>query len=153
LKQAGVHILLLITSLIFSALASQANQPIALVDVKGTAREFDSVLTHISSPEFEALLARRRNVRRQGYANVLLDELNQDSLSAIISFLKYNLHKAFFLPSTQLVKIIPKPQQQISTPIVLDYPNGFIVIEWMQDRIHRRAVDAFEPNPWEKERK
>ena len=90
---------------------------------------------------------------QKGYANVLLDELNHDSLSAIISFLKHRLHKMFSLPTTQLIKVIPLPKQEVAVPITLEYPNGYIVIDWKQDKIYRRINDDFSDNPWEKKEK
>ncbi|MEK7249897.1 MAG: hypothetical protein AAB209_05670, partial [Bacteroidota bacterium] len=95
--------------------------------------------------------ARHRTILQTGYANVLLDELFEDSLSAIISFLKCKLHKAFSLPTTQLIKVIPLPKQVLTVPIILDYPTGFIVIETGQNKIYRRVVDTIPNDPWEKE--
>lgn len=119
-------------------------------NMERTARKFDEMLSTVSSPEFDALVARHHAVVQHGYANVLLDELNQDSLSAIISFLKYRLYKTFSLPTTQLVKVIPLPEQEVSAPIILNYTNGFIVIDWKQDKTYRRVVDDNSDNPWEK---
>lgn len=111
---------------------------------------FEEIIAQTTSPEFEHLLARHRIVLQNGYANVLLEVLYQDSLGGIISFLKCKLHKTFSLPHTQLVKVIPIPQQQITTPIILNYTNGYIVIEWGQNKIYRYILDDFPTDPWQK---
>jgi len=144
-------VLLLTASLTLCAFSFQSDSLLTPTNTERTAREFDKLLSETSSPEFDALLSRHRAVVQKGYANVLLDELNHDSLSAIISFLKYRLHKTFSLPTTQLIKVIPLPKQELTVPIILDYPTGFIVIETGQDKIYRRVVDTIPNDPWEKE--
>ena len=109
---------------------------------------FEELIAQATSPEFEQLLARHRTILQNGYANALLDVLYQDSLSGIISLLKCRLHKMFSLPHTQLVKVIPIPEQQIATPIILNYRNGYIIIEWGQNKIYRYILDDISADPW-----
>ncbi len=141
-----------IASLCFSAFSFQVDHPFSILKSLPRA-DFETVIARATSPEFEQLRSRHQSILRTGYTNVLFDQLHQDSLSAILSFLRYRLHKLFSLPHTQLVKVIPMPRQKISVPIVYDYPNGYIVIESGQNKIYRRISDEFLADPWEKAQK
>ena len=112
--------------------------------------DFEHVIAQTTSPEFERLEAKHRAIHRDCYTNVLMDELHQDSLSAVISLIKHRLHAAWSLPHTQLVRVIPVPEQRIEAPIVLNYRNGYIVIEWMQNKIYRHVPDDIPGDPWQK---
>jgi hypothetical protein len=118
--------------------------------VIGRQGESAYLIAETSSPEFEHLVAQHRRTQQFGYTNVLFDEVQQDSLGALISFIKSRLHSLFSLRHTQLVKVIPVPQQEISTPIVVDYSIGYIVIEWKQIKLYRRVDLSFNTDPWEK---
>jgi hypothetical protein len=55
----------------------------------------DYILLHIDEmapPGYKKQKEIRRNFQQKGYTNILYDVLNQDGLSALISFLKVNLH-------------------------------------------------------------
>ncbi len=138
-----------IASLCLSAFSFQVDHTFSVFESHLRA-DFETMIAQATSPEFEQLQSRHQSIIRKGYADVLFDQLRQDSLSAILSFLKYRLHKLFSLPHTLLVKVIPMPQQRISVPIIYDYPNGYLVIESGQNKIYRRINNDLPPDPWEK---
>ncbi len=112
--------------------------------------EFESVLARVTSPEYDQMLQQHQRVIQNGYSNVLKDLLHQDSLSGIISLLRLQLFRTFSLSHTVLVKVIPIPKQEIGTPIFLNYKNGYMVIEWGQDKIFRYVPNNFPMDPWSK---
>jgi hypothetical protein len=115
-------------------------------DLDSLTHAFARELERLPSPAFDAL---HRSVHQNGYANVLYDELKQDSMSAFAAFLRMKLHKAFSIPHIALVAVLPNPGQEIHSPIVINFSTAFIVMEWQQTTIYKRAPETLPDDPWE----
>lgn len=114
-------------------------------NVDSLKKVFMNELEQIPCPEFDA---RHRSLHQNGYGNMLYDVMKQDSLSALIAFVRMKLHKTFSLPQTALIKVIPNPSLEIRTPVVFNFPSGMLVLEWKQIKIYKHAPDVLPANPW-----
>jgi hypothetical protein len=105
-------------------------------------------LEDIPSPEFDAL---HTALFQKGHAAILYDVLEQDSLSGLVAFIRMKLHKAFSIPRTMLVQVIPNPNLEIRTPVVFTFSTGLLVFEYHQIKIYKHAPDTIPTNPWAKD--
>ncbi len=133
--------------LILTVLQSAGPLPHPPTGLDSLAQAFAHELERLPSPAFDAL---HRSVHQNGYVNVLYDELKQDSMSALAAFIRMKLHRTFSLPHITLVAVIPNPRQEIRTPIVINFPTGFIVLDWHQTKIYKRAPETLSSDPWNK---
>jgi hypothetical protein len=67
-------------------------------------------LAELTPPKLKEQLRVRHTFQQRGYTSILLDVLNQDGLSALISFFKVNLHVEYSMTHKVFWIIPPDPR-------------------------------------------
>lgn len=128
---------LIITLPAFAAFHAKAQEKSAAADTTinydSLARIFSQRLAKISTPAYEQRRRLQREFQQRGYANVLMDVITLDGLSALASYVKTKLQIEYSLLHTTLFAYfsVPHTGKQVAIPL----PE-----EW-----------SFPEDPWKKE--
>jgi hypothetical protein len=121
----------------FAAFHAKAQEKSAAADTTinydSLARIFSQRLAKISTPAYEQRRRLQREFQQRGYANVLMDVITLDGLSALASYVKTKLQIEYSLLHTTLFAYfsVPHTGKQVAIPL----PE-----EW-----------SFPEDPWKKE--
>ena len=133
------------------------SQSLATQNFDSLAAKLNVEISKLTSPKLEERKRIRRAIQRTGYSNVLMDALNFDGLSSLLSFIKTKLHIEYSISHRPLSVQIPiggakKEKKSFDSPfparieqiITESYPEQF----W-EATLHDDWT--FPIDPWKKE--
>jgi hypothetical protein len=114
--------------------SAQRTYLLASRNVDSLAAIVQKAISAMTSPAMEERKRIRRNMQREGYANVLIDALSQDGLMSLISFLKTQLHIEYAISHRPIIVNVPIVGGEGKTlEVALPDDWGFPVDPWKKE--------------------
>ena len=120
--------------------------------LESLGRQLGRELSNLTTAEVEKRNRNRREVQQRGYANTLLELISEDSLGALLAFLKTNLQIQIFLPHDRVYIYQPLEKLNLAIPITFTYEDGMeITLETKKARLALKEGWQFPVDPWRKD--